>query len=228
MFILSIISSLFISKKKKYTTDSKYFRFLLYTCSKIVVFIARVKYKATGLEKLPTDGRFLLIENHKSNFDPILTWHIINKIKNPYANFTFVSKPENFKYPFFGRIMHRCCILAIDRENPRNAMRTIMDAADFIKKDEFSVCVYPEGTRNKTKEPLLPLHNGLFKIAQMANVPVAVAVFKNNELIAKRFPFKKTVVEFDVLEVIPADKVKNTKTQELGDYVRSLMIEGLS
>ena len=227
MFILSIISSFFISKKKKYTEDSKYYRFLLYACTKIVLFVARIKYKVTGLEKIPTDSRFLLVENHRANFDPIITWDIINKLNNPKANLTYISKPENFKYLVFGKILHRCCFLPIDRENPRSSMRTLMEAADFIKQDKFSVCVYPEGTRNKTDEPLLEFHNGLFKIAQMAKVPIVIATVKNSEQLMKNFPFKKTVMQFDVLDVLPTDKVIEYKTNEIGEYVREVMLKNL-
>lgn len=227
MFILSIISSFFINKKKKYTEDSKYFRFLLYACAKIVIFVARFRCRVTGLEKIPTDSRFLLVENHRGNFDPILTWDIINKLKNPKANLTFISKPENFKYPAFGKIIHRCCFMPIDRSNARSSVRTLMEAADYIKKDQFSVCVYPEGTRNKTDEPLLDFHDGLFKIAQMANVPIVIATFKNTGTFMKNFPLKRTVVDFDVLDVIAAEKVKEMKTHEIGDYVKEVMLSNL-
>ena len=228
MFILSIISSFFISKKKKYTTDSKYFRFLLYACAKIVIFVARFRCRVTGLEKIPTDSRFLLVENHRGNFDPILTWNIINKTKNPNANLTFISKPENFNYPVFGKIIHRCCFMPIDRSNARSSVRTLMEAADYIKNDQFSVCVYPEGTRNKTKEPLVEFHDGLFKIAQMANVPIVIATVKKTENFMKNFPFKRTVVDFDVLDVMDANTVKEMKSHEIGDYVRKVMISNLT
>lgn len=98
------------------------------------------------MEKLPKNERFLLVCNHRSKFDPILTWYVLRDY-----NLAFISKPENFR---------RCCFMAIDRENPRNALKTIHQAAELIKQNEVSVAVYPEGTRSKTCE-LLPFHNGI-------------------------------------------------------------------
>ena len=109
--------------------------------------------------------------------------------------------------------------MPIDRENPRNAIVTINRAAKLLKKQEVSVGIYPEGTRSKSGE-LLPFHNGVFKIAQKANAPIAVLSVNGTERIAKNIPFRKTDVYLDVLEVIPAEDVAATKTEILGQRVR--------
>lgn len=224
MFILSIISSLFINPNKEYTQDSKYYRFLLYTCTKIAVFFARIRIHVRGLVNVPEHGRYLLVGNHKSNFDPILSWEILGK----EADLCFVSKKENFKKPAFGKIIRRLCFLGIDRDNPRKALQTVEQAAAFLKEDKFSIGVYPEGTRNWTDEPLLPFHTGLFKIAKKANVPIVVVVTKNNEKIAKNFPFKGTDVYYDFVGMIPADKVSQMSNIEIGEHVSEMMLRSLS
>lgn len=224
MFILSIISSFFVNPNKEYTEDSKYYRFLLYTCTKIAVFFARIRIHVRGLSIMPKQGRYLLVGNHMSNFDPILAWEILGK----EADLCFVSKKENFKKPAFGRIIRRICFLGIDRDNPRKALQTVNQAAQFLKEDKFSVGVYPEGTRNRTKELLLPFHTGLFKIAKKAIVPIVVVITKNNEKIAKNFPFRGTDVYYDFLGVIPADEVVNMPNAEIGERVRAMMTDALS
>ncbi len=222
MFIFSIICSFFI-KNKEYETDSKFYRFLLYTCTKIVKFFARVKIKVTGEEFIPKEGRYLVVGNHRSAFDPIWLWEVIDKS----ADLCFISKPENFKFFAFGKILKRCCFMAIDRENPRNALATINKAAQFLKDDKFSIVVYPEGTRNKTEEPLLPFHNGLFKIAKKAHVPVLVVVSKDTEKIAKNFPFHGSEVTYDFAGLIDADEVMSLSNSEIGDKVQAMMLEKL-
>ncbi len=225
MFVFSIICSLFINKNKDYETDSKFYRFLLYACTKIVKFFARIKIKVTGEEWIPKEGRYLVVGNHRSAFDPILLWEVIDKS----ADLCFISKPENFKVPAFGKIIKRCCFMAIDRDNPRNALNTINKAAQFLKEDKFSMVVYPEGTRNKTnEEPLLPFHNGLFKIAKKAHVPVLVVVSQNNEKISKNFPFRGTEVNYDFAGLIEADEVVSMSNSEIGDKVREMMLEKLN
>ena len=224
MFILTIICTLFVDMKKKYGDESRFYRFLLETCTKLVMFFGRIHVHATGLEKVPEGVKYMLVGNHISNFDPIISWYVLDK-----SHLIFISKVENFKWFMVGPLIHRNCFLGIDRSSPRQSVRTIMDAAKFIKDDKFSVGIYPEGTRNKTREtPLLPFHNGMFKVAQNAGCPIVVVTIKNSQDIIKRFPWRSTDVYFDVTEVIPASDVASSKsTAEIGDRVRNIMLKKL-
>ena len=218
--MLIIISSLFVNTKKEYQRESRYFRFLLNSSTWLASKILRIKLHVTGMEKLPK-GRFLMVSNHRSKFDPILSWLVFDK-----CQIAFISKPENFKVPVYGRIIHRLCFMAIDRENPRNAVKTTNRAVDLLNRDVACVAVYPEGTRN-FEEGLLPFHNAMFKIAQKANVPVAVVTVRNTYDIQKNYPLHRSHVYVDVVEVLSAEEVKAVKTAALGDKVRDLMLENL-
>ena len=79
-------------------------------------------------------------------------------------------------------------------------MKTILDAVDLIKRDEVSIAVYPEGTRSK-KNKLLKFHAGVLKIAQKANVPIVVTTIRGGEDVKDRYPWRRTHVYFDVLDV---------------------------
>lgn len=168
-----------------------------------------------GMEKLPKDGRFLLVCNHRSNFDPILTWQVMKE-----RNLAFVSKAENFQIPIFGRIIRRCCFMAIDRENPRNALLTIEKAAKLISSDEVSIGIYPEGTRSK-ECVLLPFHNGVFKIAQKASVPIVVASIQGTEQIHKNWYRRRSDVQFRIIETIPTEFVNANRTSAIGEWVHN-------
>jgi len=224
MFIFTIVISWFLDKNKEFDEDSKFFRFLLYSCTKIIIFFARIRIFVKGIACVPTDGRYLYVSSHKSNFDPILSWEVMGK----EADLCFISKPENFNKPVFGKVMRRCCFMSIDRDNPRNALKTIDRAANFIKEDKFSIAVYPEGTRNTTEEQLLPFHTGLFKIAKKANVPIVVGTTRNCERIHKNFPFKGTKVYYDFCGVIPAEEVRASSNVELGEKIRNMMLNSFN
>ena len=116
--------------------------------------------------------------------------------------------------------------MAIDRENPRNAMKTVNRAADLLKRDEVNVAVYPEGKRNYG-EGLLPFHGAMFKIAQKANVPIVVMTAKGTYDIQKNFPLRRSHVVLDVLAVLPADEVKSMKTSAIGERVADIMNKNL-
>ena len=215
-----IISALLVNMKKEYPQESKFYRFLLNSATFFATKLIRIKLHVTGMEKVP-GGRFLLVSNHRSKFDPILSWLVFGD-----CQLAFISKPENFKIPVFGRLIHRLCFMAIDRENPRNAVKTINRAVDLMNRDVATIGVYPEGTRNYG-DGLLPFHNAMFKIAQKANVPVVIITVKGTYEIQKNYPLHRSHVYIDVLDVIDAETVKKTKTAILGEKVREIMLNKL-
>jgi len=211
------VCALLVSPDKTYEKNSPFYRFLLESATAVAIKLLRIRIHVSGMEKIPKDEKVLFVSNHRSNFDPLITWNVLRSWK-----IAFVSKPENFKVPFFGRIIRKCCFLPIDRENPRKAIVTINKAAKLLKKQEVSIGIYPEGTRSKTCQ-LLPFHNGVFKIAQKAESPMVVLSITGTEKISKRTPFQHTDVYLDVLEVFPAQGVKETKTEMIGAAVRHLI-----
>ena len=218
LYILFLgICCLLVDPSKEYEKNSPFYRFLLDSATAAAMKLLRIRVHVSGIEKIPKDTKVLFVSNHRSNFDPIITWYILKKWK-----IAFVSKPSNFKIPFFGRIIRKCCFMPIDRENPRNAIVTINKAAKLLKKQEVSIGIYPEGTRSKNGQ-LLPFHNGVFKIAQKAEAPIVVLCVTGTEKISKQTPFRRTDVYLDVLEVFSAQGIKETKTEMIGTAVRRLM-----
>ncbi len=218
LFLLFIIiCSLFVSTKKDYRKNNKFYRFLLNFSTAQVIFFGRIKIHLTGKEKIPENTRFLLVCNHRSKFDPITTWYALKKY-----DLAFVSKPENFKVFCFGRIIRKCCFMAINRNNPKLALITILKAIDLIKKDEVSVCIYPEGTRTTTGF-MAPLKSGSFKIAEKTKVPVVIMTAKDTEKICKNWPWKKTDIYLDILDVLSSEQVSSMNTIEMSEYSEKLM-----
>lgn len=199
------ILALAVNPHRLYETHSPFYRFVLGGATAAGMKLLRIKIHVTGMEKVPRCQNLLFVSNHCSKFDPLVTWLVFRD-----WNIAFVSKPENFKIPFFGRIIRRCCFLPIDREDPRKAMDTINRAAGLLQNTPMSVGVYPEGKRSKDGV-LLPFHNGVFKIAQKANTPVVVLTVCGTERIAKRTPFRHTDVYLNVEDVI-FGRIKETRT----------------
>ena len=212
------VCSLFVSSKKEYEDHSRFYRALLNGATALAMKIMRIRIHISGMEKVPQDTKkVLFVSNHRSNFDPIITWYVFKMWQ-----IAFVSKASNFKIPIFGRFIRKCCFMAIDRENPRNALKTIHKAARLLQKGKVSIGVYPEGTRSKSCE-LLPFHNGVLKIAQRAEAPIVVLSISGTEQIHKNYPLHHTDVYLDVLEVIPSDVVTESKTDVLGGHIRTII-----
>lgn len=218
--IVGFIATLFVNVDKKNEKDSRFFRFYAYSIEKILKRVLRYKVDVTGLEKLP-EGKFLLVGNHRSAFDPIIQLGVFRKY-----NLSFVSKKENLKMPVFGKIMHRCSCVPLDRDNFRQAAVAISQTADIIKSGEAAMGIYPEGTRNHG-EGLLPFKPGAFKIAKKADCPIVVVVMRNSEFVMKNAPFKATKVSLKVLDVLSADFVKENNTSQIGDAVYAMMDDEL-
>lgn len=216
------VCSLFIDPRKEYETNSRFYRFLLYSATAASLRLLRIKVHTTGLEKIPEGKKLLFVGNHRSNFDPIIEWQVLKKWE-----LAFISKEANFKIPFFGRFIRKCCFLAIDRNNPRNALGTIEKASELLQKGEVCVGVYPEGTRNRTEE-LLPFHNGVFRIAKKAEAPVVVMAIKGTEKIHKNVLRRRSDIYLDIADLIPAEEVKIMKTAEIGKRVKNALEVKLS
>lgn len=185
-------------------------------------FYAGVRVHLGGLEKLPKEEKFLFVCNHRSMFDPLVVMGAMKEY-----NISFISKPSNLNLPIAGPIARQAGFLPIDRENNREALKTILKAAEYLKKGICNIGIYPEGTRSKTGE-MLPFHAGSFKIAQRAGAPIAVACVRGSENVRRPHLFRAVDIYLDILELIPAERVKAMSTNELADYSRALMEQHLA
>ena len=183
----------------------------------ILCTLGGVRADLRGLEKLPKEGRFLFVCNHRSLFDPLMVMGYLAD-----WNIAFISKPSNMRIPLAGSAAQTAGFLAIDRENDRNALRSILTAADYLKRDICSIGVYPEGTRSHTKE-MLPFHKGSFKIAQRGNVPLVVAGISGSEKLKQGYCLHPHRVILEILDVIPAAEVKAASTADLAERSRALI-----
>ena len=185
--------------------------------------VLRIRVIKTGLEKLPRDGRFMLVCNHCSLFDPIGLLFCL-----PQYQLAFVSKQENSDLFVIGPMMHKILCQLINRENDREALRTILRCIQILKEDKASVAVFPEGGILSQDGKLHHFRPGVFKIAQKANVPIVVCTMKNTlNVIPNLLKWKPSRVEMKVLTVIPPEEIKGITTVEIAERCYKLMAEDL-
>ena len=160
-----------------------------------------------------------MVCNHRSIFDPIASIKLFGA-----KEYIYISKPENFKLPIVGPVMHKCGCLPVNRDNNREALAMVKSASKYIQDDVASVVIYPEGTRSREDE-LLPFHAGSFKIAQRTGVPVVIAAIHGTDEIVRNVPLKKTKVELDILDVLDGDFVKSHTTKETAQIAQKMIQE---
>jgi 1-acyl-sn-glycerol-3-phosphate acyltransferase len=92
-----------------------------------------------------------------------------------------------------------------------------------VLEQGFHMCIYPEGTRNKTKEPLQRFHDGAFKLAVDTGKSIIPAViFRTAKVLPthKSFYFWPQKVE---MHFLPAVAPANKTPQQLKEEIFTLM-----
>ncbi len=220
LFVLTFITiSLFINKDKPPKKEDTIYRKISMFTLWVIIKIFRIKVNVNGWDKIP-EGKFLLVSNHLSMFDPII--YLKTFSKNYLA---LVSKKEIFKLPFVGRYMAAIGCIPMDRENNKNAVKSISKAQDMLLKSKYNIGIYPEGGINMTDEPLRPLRNGAFKIAKKADVPIVIAVISGSNNIKSTGFLRRKNVNIDIAGVISREEVAEKSTVQIGDKVRLCMTE---
>ena len=202
--------------------DSRFYRVVMHIYIEALVSLVLVRIHTRGLEKIPTQGRFLLVCNHLFIADPGVLLHCL-----PKSQLAFVTKQENQKLFIIGKIMHKILCQPIDRENDRSALKTILKCIQLLKDDEVSIGVFPEGYTSRDGK-LHHFRSGVFKIAQKANVPIVVCTIQNTRQIFHNLAhLKHTDVELHLVDVIPAEVLKGRTTVDIANQVYGMMIADL-
>lgn len=160
---------------------------------RVVLFISGTKVTVIGEENVPKDTAVLYVANHRSIFDILLTYV---RVPRPTG---YVSKVEILKIPLLNQWMKNLHCLFLDRADIKKGMQTILEGIEKMKSG-ISICIFPEGTRNKQPDSFLPFHEGSFKLAQKSGCPVVpISINNSSAILEDHFPkIKKAhvVVEY--------------------------------
>lgn len=182
--------------------------------------IAGVKTIVLGEENVPQDTAVLYVGNHRSFFDILLTYV---RVPRPTG---YISKKEMDKWPLLNIWMRYLHCLFLDRENIKEGLKVILTAVEKVKNG-ISICIFPEGTRNKTSDTFLPFHEGSFKIAEKGDVPIVPITIVNSAAIFEdQFPrIKKTTVILEYGKPIVIKELDKENRKHIGAYVQNIIAE---
>lgn len=215
------ISSL-VREDEVHEGDDPFFRRLIELYIEAILTVLRMKVSPVGLEKTPESGRFLIVCNHLSLLDVLVLL-----VYFPRRELTFITKQENMDMFIIGKIMRRIQCLPLNRDNDREALKTILKAIAIIKEDKASVGLFPEGTRSLDGK-LHQFRSGGFKIPQKSGVPIVVCTIQNTHKVFRNFlHLKSTPIPLHLLEVIPAEELKGVSTVDISGRVRDIMAADL-
>lgn len=178
--------------------------------------------KSKGVDKVPNEGRFLLVCNHTCDLDPAPILYAL-----PGRQLAFIAKKEVRDFFMIGAFLHKIQGQFINRENDREALKTIIKCIQIIKEDKGSVAVFPEGKISDDRK-FHHFRPGVFKIAYKTKVPVVVCTLKNNrDMLKNLLHCKGTDVQFSVLEVIQPEELLDIPTTELAERCYQIMAADL-
>ena len=211
-----------VDQSKEQKHDSKFYRIMMALYIDALRKVVRLRIHTEGMEKTPKDGRFLLVCNHTSLADPVVLLHCFAK-----SQLAFISKRENASMFLVGNAMHKIMCQTINRENDREALKTIIKCIQLIRDDEVSIAVFPEGYIHPDKK-LHHFRSGVFKIAQKTQVPIVVCTLKNAPQFFENLPkLKATDVQLHLVDVIQPEQYAGMTTVALGNWVYQMMAEDL-
>ncbi|MDR2421020.1 MAG: 1-acyl-sn-glycerol-3-phosphate acyltransferase [Oscillospiraceae bacterium] len=106
-----------------------------------LLFRAEIK----GMENVPTDGGFIVVAEHSSNFDPFIMMYTFGRERHIHI----LAKAEAFRAPIIGAILRGVGMISVDRSV--NDIAAVRQSLDYLKRGE-KLGIFPEGRRTREGE----------------------------------------------------------------------------
>ncbi|HUG90914.1 MAG TPA: lysophospholipid acyltransferase family protein [Planctomycetaceae bacterium] len=164
------------------------------------VFTVWLKYRARGVEKIPSTGGGLIVANHQSFLDPLL---IGLPLSRPVS---YVARDTLFPVPLIGWILRNAYVMPINRQAAGSA--TIRAAVERMQQG-FLVGIFPEGTRCRRGE-VGEFRPGFAAMVRRAKLPIfPVGIAGAHEAMPRGvWWIKRRTVTVVFGDALPADEVQ--------------------
>lgn len=186
---------------------------------KVILLISGVKLTIKGFENIPRDKAVLYVGNHRSYFDIVITYALAPNLTG------YVAKKEMDKIPLLNTWMRYLHCLFLDRDNIKEGLKTILTGIEYINSG-ISICIFPEGTRNK-EEKMLSFKEGSLKMADKTGCPIVpFALTNTRDIFENHFPkIKRTQVILEYGTPIYPKELEKEERKFLGAYTRNVIEE---
>lgn len=199
---------------KRTTATLKWYRIWM----KVLMTLVFCRIKLKGRHHFKSGQNYVVVCNHNALFDILVSTPSV-----PGANKT-LAKAELAKIPVFGFIYRSGSIL-VNRKSSRSRAQSLAEMKVTLVKG-MHLILYPEGTRNKTNQPLRPFHDGAFTMAienQKAIIPALL--FNTRKILppGKKFYARPHAVSMHFLEPIPVNGLTISDLPQLKEKVFNIM-----
>jgi len=183
--------------------------------ARMILWTARIHLRVSGLENIQPGVPYVICINHQSHIDTPIVLAAF-----PFQ-FRFTPKKQLFRYPFLGWHLRRSGQIPIDRENPHAAVKSLRDAADFIRQGNI-VVIFPEGGTSRDGS-IRPFKGGGFMLATKSNALVVPVTIRGSRavLMPKTYHLRPGRVEVSIGKPISSEGVS---AAELANHVREEIV----
>lgn len=148
--------------------DRAFLIFLYRYIGKVICASMFLRVKRIQHTSYDATESYVVVSNHQTMIDiPVNVVGSPNEIL-----FKFLGKQEADRVPFFGFLINRLCIL-VDRKSTESRKASYVKMKREMEKG-YSIILYPEGTRNRTSDPVKEFYDGAFKLAIEMQKPLVV------------------------------------------------------
>ena len=217
LFGLSSFFTILLTGKKEN------FKFFGVIWGKTLSFIFNIKLVVKGKHNLQ-NRNYVFASNHASLIDIPLLLIAVNRYT------VFIAKSELSKIPIFKSILDRAGFIFVDRKNNDNAVKSMNNLMDDIKKIPRSVAIFPEGTRTRDGE-LLPFKKGAAIFAINTDIPVVPVAISGTYSWSKKklFDISQSVISFEFGEPITTENYsfddRDYLTEKIKTNIKNMKID---
>lgn len=180
----------------------------------------RVKIEAYGLENIPEENGFIFFPNHQGLFDVLVF------LESCPVPFSVVIKKEARNIILLKQVMDALGGIAIDREDIRQSMQVILQVTEEVKQGK-NFLIFPEGTRSKEGNKLLPFKGGTFKSAVKAKCPIVPCALIDSYKPFDEKSLAPVTVKLVYLPPITYEEYGECKTPEIAAEVKRRIEEAI-
>jgi len=187
---------------------------------RVVLFLSGTTVTVIGEENVPKDEPVLYIGNHRSYFDILITYVRVPRLTG------YMSKIEILRIPSLNTWMKYLHCVFLDRSDIKAGMQSILTAIDKIKSG-ISICIFPEGTRNRVDDTFLEFHNGSFKVAEKTGCAIVPMSINNaGQIFEDHIPrIKKAHVVLEYCKPIYMNELDKSDKRRIGALVQDVIKE---
>ena len=187
---------------------------------RVCLFLAGTTVIVKGEENVPKDEPVLYIGNHRSYFDILITYI---RVPRPTG---YIAKKEMLRWPLLVNWMRNLHCLFLDRNDVKQGLKIILTAIEEVKSG-VSICIFPEGTRNRVNHTFMEFHEGSFKIASKTGCPIIpMSIYNSADIFEDHLPkIKKTRVILEYGKPVYIKDLAKEDQKRIGAYTKNIIEE---